>query len=157
MIKLTIDRHDIKGMIQRGTLLHGHAGPFLNLGIKMGCLALDQLNARGYFDLSAKVELDYHPPVSCLIDGLQISTGCTMGKGNICVMQNNDGIEGHFKKGNQSIRIILKPEILSRIDFEKETCENLAQQILEMDNSQLFSLETIQNKEVDSRVTIPIN
>lgn len=47
MIKHTVDRNSINDMVERGIKLHGHSGPYLNLGIKMGLLALDILEAKG--------------------------------------------------------------------------------------------------------------
>lgn len=143
MIKLTVNRDDIGGMIDRGIKLHGHAGPYLNLGIKLGLLALDILDVRGYFDLSAEVELEYCTPVSCLVDGLQISTGCTLGKGNIRVKNNPGIIRALFKAGNKTLLVNLKPEIIELIDFKKERCEELAQQIMNMPDAQLFNYQEI--------------
>ena len=143
MIKLTVNRNDISDMIDRGIKFHGHAGPYLNLGIKMGLLALDILDVRGYFDLSAEVELEYCTPLSCLVDGLQISTGCTMGKGNIEVKNNPGIIRVQFKAGNKMLLVTLKPEIIELIDFKKERCEELAQQILNMSDAQLFNYQEI--------------
>ncbi len=141
MIKFTIDRNDIDNMVERGVKLHGHAGPYLNLGIKMGLMALDKLDVNGYFDLFTEVELNYRTPVSCLVDGLQISTGCTMGKGNIKVKNNPNIISGFFKSGSKSLLITLKPEITELIDFKKESCEDLGQQILNMPDTKLFYYE----------------
>ena len=72
MIKLSVDQDNLGDMIERGIKLHGHAGPYLNLGIKMGLLALKNLKAKGYFDLSVEAELEYRRPMSCFVDGLQI-------------------------------------------------------------------------------------
>ena len=141
MIKLTIDQNDTEAMIDRGIKLHGHAGPYLNLGIKMGLLALEILNAKGYFDLSVDAELEYRRPMSCFVDGLQISTGCTMGKGNIRVKDQPGNINALFKTENKTLRIRLKPEIVESLDFKKESCENLAQQILTLSDEELFDYE----------------
>jgi formylmethanofuran dehydrogenase subunit E len=141
MIKLTIDQNDIEAMIDRGIKLHGHAGPYLNLGIKMGLLALEILNVKGYFDLSVEAELEYRRPMSCFVDGLQISTGCTMGKGNIRVKDQPGNINALFKTENKTLRIKLNPEIVELLDFKKETCEDLGQQILDISNEQLFYYE----------------
>ncbi len=141
MIKLSINRNNIDDMISRGTKLHGHAGPYLNLGIKMGLSALEILDAKGYFDLTVKAELKYQPPASCLIDGLQISTGCTMGKGNIEVKNNPETIKALFESNNKSLTILLKPEIIKLLDFEKDTCEDLGQQILNMSDKELFTYQ----------------
>src|SRR6056297_2465394 len=132
MIKLTMDRNNIGDMIDRGIKLHGHAGPYLNLGIKMGLLALDTLDVKGYFDLSTEVQLEYKTPMSCLVDGLQISTGCTMGKGNIKVKNIPGMIRVIFKSGNRTLSVTLKPTVAELIDFKRESCEDLGQQILDI-------------------------
>lgn len=88
MKTLTIDPRDadLRAMIDRGTLLHGHLGPFLVAGIRMGLLALRLLNSSGYFGLSAESEAGRTTPLSCLNDGVQIGSGCTAGKGNLRVI-----------------------------------------------------------------------
>ena len=144
MIKHTVERNNINGMVERGIKLHGHSGPYLNLGIKMGLLALDLLEAKGYFDLSTEVEMEYRRPMSCLIDGLQISTGCTIGKGNIDIKDNPGAIKVLFKTDSKTLFATLKPEINKLIDFEKESCEDLAEQILSMPDKQLFYYELYQ-------------
>ncbi len=138
MIKHTVDRNSISDMVERGIKLHGHSGPYLNLGIKMGLLALNLLEVKGYFDLSTEVEMEYRTPKSCLIDGLQISTGCTMGKGNIRVIDNPETIKVLFKSDKKTLQVTLKPEINKLINFEKVSCEDLAEQILTMPDKQLF-------------------
>lgn len=145
MIKLTMDRTDIKGMIERGTILHGHAGPYLNLGIRMGVLALNILNVKGYFDLSVEVELKNHRPVSCLIDGLQISTGCTLGKGNIKIKDNPNITRAIYKSDKSKLIICLKPEITKLLDFETYSCEDLGKNILDIPDEQLFDYYTEDN------------
>jgi len=62
---------------------HGHLGPYLVLGVLAGELALKKLKCRRYFGLDVKVRGAGKKPKSCLIDGLQLSTGATYGKGNI--------------------------------------------------------------------------
>lgn len=150
MIKLTMERNNINAMVERGIKLHGHSGPYLNLGIKMGLLALDLLEAKGYFDLSTEIEIDYRTPKSCLIDGLQISTGCTLGKGNIKVINNPATIKAVFKSNQKKITVTLKPIIYELIDFQKESCENLADQILAMPNEQVFNYEIDNNAPINT-------
>jgi formylmethanofuran dehydrogenase subunit E len=62
---------------------HGHMGPYLVLGILAGEAALKKLNCKKYFGVSVSVRGASNKPKSCLIDGLQLSTGATFGKGNI--------------------------------------------------------------------------
>ena len=53
-----------------GVRLHGHRGPFLACGIRMGLLALRLLGSSGYSGIEAVAETGSTPPVSCLVDGL---------------------------------------------------------------------------------------
>ena len=62
---------------------HGHLGPYLVLGLLAGELAIQELSANKYFGVKIKVWGATEKPKSCLIDGLQLSTGATYGKGNI--------------------------------------------------------------------------
>jgi formylmethanofuran dehydrogenase subunit E len=72
-----------KKTLNEAIKFHGHLGPYLVLGMLMGKCALKNLKAKKYFGLAIKVKGAYKKPKSCLIDGLQLSTGATFGKGNI--------------------------------------------------------------------------
>ena len=62
---------------------HGHLGPFAMLGYRAGALALRKLALPSHFGLRASVRCPDAPPPSCFADGVQYSTGCTLGKRNI--------------------------------------------------------------------------
>jgi len=62
---------------------HGHLGPYVFAGLRMGRYAVARLQANPHFGIEADVYCDGKPPVSCLLDGIQFSTGCTLGKMNI--------------------------------------------------------------------------
>src|SRR3989338_6987873 len=69
--------------LEEAIKFHGHLGPYLVLGVLAGELALKNLGSKKYFGLDIKVYGADKKPKSCLIDGLQLSTGATYGKGNI--------------------------------------------------------------------------
>jgi len=69
--------------LQEAVRFHGHLGPYLVLGILAGDLLLKKIKCDKYFGLDIKVYGASLKPKSCLIDGLQLSTGATYGKGNI--------------------------------------------------------------------------
>jgi pyrimidine-specific ribonucleoside hydrolase len=49
------------------------------------------------------------PPISCLNDGLQVSTGATLGHGTIALAENSSPIpKAHFSLGNTTICLELK-------------------------------------------------
>jgi len=85
-LRIDPDRADLADFIERGVLLHGHTGPFLIAGIRAGLLALKLLDHPGYFGIRAESEAGTEPPVSCFTDGIQIGSGCTIGKGNLSVI-----------------------------------------------------------------------
>lgn len=62
---------------------HGHLGPFAMLGYRAGLLALRELGLPSHFGLRTTVRCPDGPPPSCFVDGVQYSTGCTLGKRNI--------------------------------------------------------------------------
>ena len=67
----------------------------MTVGLRMGLYALEDLDCKGWFDVSCRVALRWRPPDSCVIDGIQSSTGCTMGKRNIEVVEG-DGVSATF-------------------------------------------------------------
>ena len=72
------------GWLKSAAQFHGHLGPMMVFGARMGMAALRAVDAKGYFDVEIKCEGPMaKPPASCFLDGLQISTGATMGKRNL--------------------------------------------------------------------------
>lgn len=85
--------------LEEARRFHGHLGPWLVLGLRLGQAAMDRLQARKYFGVQVRIEGPAQPPPSCLVDGLQVATGATYGKRNIelvpadevrIVIQNTD-------------------------------------------------------------------
>lgn len=68
---------------------HGHLGPYLALGLRLGRFALMTLNARKYFGIHVIVHCPPQPPPSCMVDGLQVATGATYGKRNIEIVPSD--------------------------------------------------------------------
>lgn len=101
-------------LYEKASEFHGHGGLFMAAGLRMGIRALKILNAPGWFDLKCIVRLRWSPPDSCVIDGLQVSTGCTMGKHNILV-EESEGISAVFESGENKKLIVLRDNILIRM------------------------------------------
>ena len=95
---------------------HGHLGPFLVIGIKMGNRAIRELKPESCFQLHANVHCPENPPPSCVIDGIQLSSGCTMGKRNIAHSPTSGEVKVVFTNKNtgQSVEIELKDEFQQR-------------------------------------------
>ena len=99
---------------RRAVEFHGHGGPFMTVGLRMGLYALEDLDCKGWFDVSCKVTLRWRPPDSCVIDGIQSSTGCTMGKRNIEVVEG-DGISATFTSRGGSVTLTLRKEVINKV------------------------------------------
>ncbi len=138
MRKIDLTTTSLPELVKKGEEFHGHLGPFLVVGIKMGLLALDKLQSTGFFDLKAEVATGSTPPISCMVDGIQLSTGCTLGKGNISVTEQGEP-RAQFSKDGKVLTIELDPEIFTSIS-EGEPI-SLARRIIELEREELFTWE----------------
>ena len=95
---------------------HGHIGPYAVIGFRMGKIAIEKLG-KNPFSKKAQVWTGEKPPMSCVIDGIQMSSGCTIGKGNLTIssgklpkvlFSNNDG---------KQVEILLRESIKNDIDI----------------------------------------
>ena len=60
---------------------HGHLGPSVVAGARMGMIGLRAVEAKGYFDVEVTCEGPLaKAPQSCFLDGVQVATGATLGK-----------------------------------------------------------------------------
>lgn len=118
---------------------HGHLGVYVTLGLRMG--AIGRRAFGHYKGLHAVVRSRPEPPMLCVVDGIQFSSGCTMGKGNIAVEPAREP-EALFEKEGRRIRISLKPGRRERIDREMSKEQEIEQSLLyfEMPESDLFEI-----------------
>jgi formylmethanofuran dehydrogenase subunit E len=81
-------------------VFHGHDGPFLALGYRLGKFIIKTMKPRGIMDLRIRVRTQVRKPYTCLLDGLQCSTSATLGKGNINIERfRSTGIAVNVTKG----------------------------------------------------------
>jgi len=74
-------RTDDPAWLARVVQFHGHLGPTAVAGARLGAAGRRAVEAKGYFDVEVTVEGPLEkPPQSCLLDGVQVSTGATLGK-----------------------------------------------------------------------------
>jgi pyrimidine-specific ribonucleoside hydrolase len=111
-----IRRHGLKEwrVVVLTNEFHEHLGIYSIVGAKMG------LRAREYFrvgidELKIKSYAGYTTPVSCMNDGLQASTGATLGHGTISVDASDPLPAAEFSFKNKTIRIDVKQDIKVRI------------------------------------------
>ncbi|MBP8959200.1 MAG: nucleoside hydrolase [Bacteroidales bacterium] len=97
--------------------IHRHLGVFATIGVKMG------IRAREYFNIGVdEFEVFSYAgsttPLSCMNDGLQVSTGATPGHGLLTVKNDSPAPAAEFKYMNRIIKLSLKPELAKKISDE---------------------------------------
>lgn len=110
-------------------------GPFLALGVKAGLRAIEVL---GYepFKMRAKViALRKRAPYTCFADGVQFTTGCTLGKGNIEVCEG-EGLKAIFTLGSRKLELEVRKNVLknveSSVDLEAKARDIMRARLLDV-------------------------
>lgn len=97
--------------------LHGHFGPFLALGVRMGLYALRELAVKeGDKGLHTTVMLEYATPISCVLDGIQASTKCTVGNTRLAWRKSKEvGAIFQLDHSMKLVDIWLKSEVFREL------------------------------------------
>jgi formylmethanofuran dehydrogenase subunit E len=137
-IKITEQSEEL---LLKAVEFHGHLGPYLVLGLKAGLYA-NQILGREPMETEALIKTKTFPPESCFADGVQLSTGCTFGKGNIFLTEGK-GLQVTFKKNNQKLTLKLKNEIIEEINSlpsEEKAWEKLAKDLYQRKTEKIFEI-----------------
>ncbi|MBE0653400.1 MAG: nucleoside hydrolase [Bacteroidales bacterium] len=98
--------------------IHGHTGIYSIIGAKMGIRAMEYFNV-GINNLNVTTFAGNTPPLSCLNDGVQISTGSTIGQGLIIISDSISNIpSAEFEFNHQKVMISLKEPIAVQMQNE---------------------------------------
>lgn len=141
---------------------HGHLGVFSIVGAKMGIKAREIFGV-GADMLEVVTYAGTKPPYSCLTDGIQVSTGATLGMGTIQLSSDNKvQPSAVFTYKNRSIRITLKKEYLEQVEkdinegilkfglmddgYWKLIRHNALKYWLEWDRDKIFNIEEVHLK-----------
>ena len=121
---------------------HGHIGPYVVIGYKMGKIANQHLGSDP-FCKKVQVWTKNYPPMSCVIDGIQLSSGCTLGKGSIIIKNGNCPKTEFTNKKGEKIQIYLKNNIKSNIEqnVTNENMESFSEEIYQIPDSELFEIK----------------
>jgi formylmethanofuran dehydrogenase subunit E len=140
-------QEELTEIIGKATQLHGHLGPFLVIGVRMGAIAKKQLCvSKSHLSfLRAKVQVPLFPPYSCLLDGIQITTTCTIGNQRLTV-ENAEAICVNFTNQNSQgkLKIALKPRTMTELEkrrTENTLTEEYALELAKTPENQLFDVE----------------
>lgn len=148
---MTFNRQEpsvLSSFVEKATEFHGHLGPFLVIGVRMGLIGLKKLDAKpNDKQLSVTASLPLHVPFSCIIDGLQVTTKCTVGNQKLTV-KNSEEIQAEFKRGSSRGMVValsdsafekLKAQLLREGMSDEEVCD-LAWKVAAMSEGELFAV-----------------
>jgi inosine-uridine nucleoside N-ribohydrolase/formylmethanofuran dehydrogenase subunit E len=141
---------------------HRHLGVFSIVGAKMGIKARELFGV-GADLLEVTTFAGSKPPYSCLNDGIQVSTGATLGMGTIHLAEKGKTKPSAiFTYNKRSVRITLKKEYLDQVDADikegimkfglmddgywKLIRHNALRYWLEWDRNKIFDVEEISQK-----------
>jgi formylmethanofuran dehydrogenase subunit E len=119
---------------------HGHLGPYIVLGYRIGRYAKKYF-CHDPFHMAANVYCNGTPPQSCLVDGVQIGSGCTLGKRNIDITVS-DQIKCSFESDGKKVVIAPRPIKFPPKDVDEyfKKIEALALEMYGMDDTELFEV-----------------
>ena len=120
---------------------HGHIGPYAVIGYRMGKIANEKLGTDP-FNKKAQVWTSNEPPMSCVIDGIQMSSGCTTGKGNLKIQSGKTPRVLFLTNEGKQIEIHLLESVKNEID-NKVTEQNIisfSEELFQRPDKELFEI-----------------
>jgi formylmethanofuran dehydrogenase subunit E len=142
------EKQELASAIKDAEKLHGHLGAFLVIGVRMGQIAKKTLNqdAKKNDKLHAMAEIPLFPPFSCVLDGIQSSTQCTIGNQRLKVKKSQKEIAVSFKlkNSNRALKVYANQEVIESLMNKISkgfSNEELAREIVLMPETQLFKIE----------------
>jgi formylmethanofuran dehydrogenase subunit E len=139
---------EIRKQIREASKLHGHLGPFLAIGVRIGETAKQILTSENQRDteLYASVRLPLLTPFSCILDGIQSTTHCTIGNQRLTVKKSLGKITAQFNStdSEKTVTITIVPKIVKELTdkiSKGASSEVLAETIASTPRNQLLKLD----------------
>ena len=136
----------LDAILKKAEEFHGHLGPFVTLGVRMGLIGLRELRVkRNEEKLRATAMLEYSVPFSCVIDGIQVATKCTIGNKKLR-LRSSPGITARFElQRGEQVTVAVNPAAFERLknkllseNVPPEEVRKLAQLVASMPEEELF-------------------
>ena len=139
---------EIDIILRKAEEFHGHLGPFLVLGVKMGLVGVRELGAKeDAAKLRVTVMSKYSVPFSCVIDGIQVATKCTVGNKKLRVKYSS-GIAAKFELQNRRcVTVAVNPVVFNKLknqlpeNVSSGELRELARLVVSLPEEELFIIE----------------
>jgi len=137
---------ELMPVMKKAADFHGHLGPFLVMGVRMGLIGVRELGVEGNDEkLRVTAMLRNSVPFSCIIDGIQVATKCTIGNKKL-KLRNSSKIAAKFEfQGEERVTVAVNPIAFGRLKNEllsekvpPEEVRQLAQVVASMPEEELF-------------------
>jgi hypothetical protein len=123
-----------KELLEKAVSLHGHLGPFLVLGLKMGLRAESSIGK----PVSCEVSTVGRKPYLCAVDGLKTVLGCNI------VLKEGEGLSASFSNsGGNEIVLRVKASVIGKyaekyVGAPWKDCEEDAYEVMRSSDEELF-------------------
>lgn len=140
---------ELEKAVEKAVDFHGHLGPFLVIGIRMGFIGLRELEVKKG-DPKLRVAMITKPsvPFSCTIDGIQATTRCTVGNRKLRLQDSSGSISAKFELSDgKTATVTLDPgkqeelETLISTHVSSQEIEGIARNIILTSERELFRIE----------------
>lgn len=138
--------HEQRTALRKAEDFHGHFGPFLVIGVRIGLIGKRHMEGSASDSVRVKASLPLRIPFSCVVDGIQVSTRCTIGNQRLSV-ENSEEVRVEFEGEGciERVSIALRRSILVRLksqlagkSFDDCSVRGLAQEVAAARDDELF-------------------
>lgn len=142
-------KQELEEILEKAVNFHGHLGPFLVLGIRMGFIGLRELRVeRGNPKLRVTVMTRPSVPFSCVIDGIQAATKCTVGNRKLRLRNSPKNIVAKFQILEEN-KVTVTLNLAKQEELEKwlskhasfQEMEKIAHNIISVPERELFKVK----------------
>lgn len=122
---------DLNTLLKAATSFHGHFGPFLTLGVRMSLVGLRELGAReGDMQLLVTAILEYTLPFSCMLDGIQTVTKCTVGNKRLAWKESKElGATFLLENSQRQVEVKVNSKVVRELSRKLDKKQSLDEEV----------------------------
>ena len=134
--------------LRKAEEFHGHLGPFLVIGVRIGLMGIRELKTtKGDRELCVTAMVRNSIPFSCVLDGIQMVTSCTIGNGRLKLRESSQLAAKFEKRNRRRLAITVNPRAIEKLRNELSTenassaVRELAYRVASIPEQKLFVIE----------------